>query len=255
MAATGREPHCIYSARELFGRAEEPGPFHNFPESFNVEIFRGNRQSAEVINGDGIPLRLWVNPKERGRGVEPLVKENISPGRKWEYRQIAATELEQQFGEGLDAEEMDELACSVAKQWREYDGHACMFLDGHEQLHLKLTEHGDGSCEVVASRLTIDLEPALSSLGLPPEVLPEVIARMNLGQQIKFRDRNGVRSRLWHDPKARRIGVQALDPVQPAARAVSPPILCPNCTAVLRVWQDGERQQTCLLCGHTVSLP
>lgn len=212
-------------------------------------------QSAEVINGDGIPLRLWVNPKERGRGVEPLVKENISPGRKWEYRQIAATELEQQFGEGLDAEEMDELACSVAKQWREYDGHACLFIDGHEQLHLKLTEHGDGSCEVVASRLSIDLAPALSAFGFSPEVLPELIARINLGQQIEFRDRNGVRSRLWHDPKARRIGVQALDPVQPAARASSPPIFCPRCSAVLRGWRDGERQQTCLLCGHSVSLP
>jgi hypothetical protein len=212
-------------------------------------------QSAEVINSSGIPLRLWVNPRERSRGVEPLVKENTSPGRKWEYRQVAATELEQQFGEWLDPEEMDELACSLAKQWQEYEGHACLFLDGHEQLHFKLTEHDDGSCDVVASRLRIDLEPALSALGFPPEDLPDLIARLNLGQQIECRDRNGVRSRLWHDPKARRVNVQALDPAEPAARAVSPPILCPKCTAVLRLWREGERQQTCPLCGHTVSLP
>jgi hypothetical protein len=33
-----------------------------------------------------------------------------------------------------------------------------------------------------------------------------------------------------------------------------PPILCPGCGAVLGLWQDGERQQTCSHGGHTVSL-
>lgn len=33
------EPNRIYSARELIRRAEESGPFHNFPESFNQQIF------------------------------------------------------------------------------------------------------------------------------------------------------------------------------------------------------------------------
>jgi len=33
------QPTRIYSARELIRRAEEPGPFHNFPESFNQQIF------------------------------------------------------------------------------------------------------------------------------------------------------------------------------------------------------------------------
>jgi hypothetical protein len=40
---SGTEPNRIYSARELLRRAEEPGPFHNFPESFNDEIFKGTR--------------------------------------------------------------------------------------------------------------------------------------------------------------------------------------------------------------------
>src|SRR5438105_2881812 len=34
-----------------------------------AQLNRG--QSAEVINQEGIPVRLWVNPKERSRGVEP----------------------------------------------------------------------------------------------------------------------------------------------------------------------------------------
>jgi len=76
-------------------------------------------QSAEVVNGDGVPLRLWVNPKERSKGVEPLVKETIPAGMKRDYFKIATTVLEQQFGEGLDPEEMDELARSPSgASWR-----------------------------------------------------------------------------------------------------------------------------------------
>jgi RHS repeat-associated protein len=36
-------PKRFYSARELLRRAEDPGPFHNFPESFNDDIFQGTR--------------------------------------------------------------------------------------------------------------------------------------------------------------------------------------------------------------------
>jgi hypothetical protein len=210
-------------------------------------------QSAEVVNGDGVPLRLWVNPKERSRGVEPLVKEDFRPGTKRDYCKIAANELEQQLGEGLEPEEMDELACSVAKQWQRHEGHACLFLDGHEQLAFKLNEHGDGTCDVVAKRMSVDLEPALSSLGLPPEALPELIARINLGQEVEFRDKQGAPSVLWHDAKARRICVRKVGPAQPTVPVETPPVLCPKCTAVLSLWQEGERQQTCPLCGDTIS--
>jgi hypothetical protein len=43
-STTARGPTRIYSAKELIRRAEESGPFHNFPEFFNAEIFRGTRQ-------------------------------------------------------------------------------------------------------------------------------------------------------------------------------------------------------------------
>lgn len=36
-------PKRFYSARELLRRAEDPGPFHNFPEMFNDDIFKGTR--------------------------------------------------------------------------------------------------------------------------------------------------------------------------------------------------------------------
>jgi hypothetical protein len=149
---------------------------------------------------------------------------------------------------------MDQLARSVAQQWQRYGGHASLFLDGHRQLDLKLHEQGDGTCEVVIGRAGACLERSLSSLGCPAEKFPELIARLNLGQEVGFRDGRGAPWVLWHDPQAGRVCVRRLDPVPPAVPAMAPPVLCPNCTAVLRLWRGGERQQTCAHCGHTVAL-
>jgi hypothetical protein len=211
-------------------------------------------QSAEATNTEGVPLRLWVNPRERSRGVEPLVKQPVPPGRKRDYRKVAANELEQQFGTALEADEMEALACSVAKQWQQFEGHACLFLDGDEQLSFTLTERDDGGCGVVARRLRVGLGPLLSSLGFPPEVAPEVVARINLGQEVEFRDRKGVPSVLSHDPKARRVVVRVLAPAPPGPQSGTPPVFCPKCGAVLRLWNGTEQRQTCPLCGNTVSL-
>jgi RHS repeat-associated protein len=38
-AGSATPPNRIYSARVLIRSAEDPGPFHNFPESFNQQIF------------------------------------------------------------------------------------------------------------------------------------------------------------------------------------------------------------------------
>jgi len=117
----GRTPlgkSCIIPAPGLVGWTKQLTEDWKIDPDDLDEIFdQLNRgQSAEVINGDGIPLRLWVNPKEKGRGVEPLIEEPVAPGRKPDYRKIAATELEQQFGAELDPAEMEELICSIAKQ-------------------------------------------------------------------------------------------------------------------------------------------
>jgi hypothetical protein len=44
--STLTQPNRIYSARELIRRADEPGPFHNFPESFNAEIFQSGTKTV-----------------------------------------------------------------------------------------------------------------------------------------------------------------------------------------------------------------
>ena len=124
-------------------------------------------QSAEVVSADGVPLRLWVNPRERRRGVEPLAREGYRPTVTRDYGRMAADALEDQLGEGLDPGEMEALARSVAQQWQRYGGHASLFLDGHRRLDLKLHEHGDGTCEVVSGRAGAGIERSLSSLGCP----------------------------------------------------------------------------------------
>ena len=45
-AGAATQPNRIYSARELVRRANEPGPYHNFPESFNREIFEKGTRTA-----------------------------------------------------------------------------------------------------------------------------------------------------------------------------------------------------------------
>jgi hypothetical protein len=173
-------------------------------------------QSAEVTNTDGIPLRLWVNPKERSKGVEPLVKEPVPPGRKRDYRKIAGHQLERQFGTTLTADEMESLACSVAKQWQQYQGHACLFLNGEQQLHFILTEEENGGCNVVTERRSINLESSLSSLGVPPEVAPDLIVPLNLGQEVEFRGKSGSPSVLWHDPRTEQFLIREINPIPPA---------------------------------------
>jgi hypothetical protein len=155
-------------------------------------------QSAEVINRDGVPLRLWVNPKDRNRGVEPPAKD---------YRKIAKYELKPKLKTARELDELDELACSVAMQWQQYEGHACLFLSAG-CLRLVLTEKEDGGCQVVTVTRPIQLHPILSSLGIPADDIPDVIARINLGQEVEFQNREGVSAILWHDPKAERIRVR-----------------------------------------------
>jgi hypothetical protein len=202
-------------------------------------------QSAEVVNRDGIGLRLWVNPREKSKGVEELVKRPVPPGTKRDNGKIATDIVQRELGEALPHDERELLARSLVRQWQQYQGAACLFLD-REQLVCTLTELADGGCNVSVQRRSANLEPLLSSLGIAEETIPQVIARINLAQEIEFRDRKGVPSVLWHDPRTRRICTRPLPPPK------SSPFFCPRCNAVLSAWRAGERQQTCVHCGQTV---
>jgi RHS repeat-associated protein len=76
-AELSREPNRIYSARELIRRAEVKEPFHNFPESFNDAIFKGERRVVSdsyvtytqrgSINGAEGTFEIGVRPSASGR--------------------------------------------------------------------------------------------------------------------------------------------------------------------------------------------
>lgn len=211
-------------------------------------------QSAEVTGGDGIPLRLWVNPKERSRGVESLVKQELPAGHRRDDRKVATSILRQHLGD-LDPDELEALACSLVRQWQKFDGCACVFLDGGSQYIFRLDELENHHCRVDAQKVRGSLEPVLGRLGFSAEVIPEVIARINLGQEVEFKDLDGTVSRLWYDPRIRRLVTRSAHGAAPVSQVGSLPIFCPQCSAVLRPWKEGVHQQECPLCRCVISMP
>ena len=84
-----RSPKHIYSARELVRRAAEPGPYHNFPGSYDDLILQyGQRQDISdnyvlytlpgIVNGDAGTFELGVRPSESG-GTEVVVHRFFRP--------------------------------------------------------------------------------------------------------------------------------------------------------------------------------
>jgi hypothetical protein len=91
-------PNRIYSARELIRRTENPrkinnapNPYHNFPESFNDEIFRGNKTVVSdnyhlytkpgIINKRSGVFEIGVRPSASGR-TEVIVHRFFRPDKK-----------------------------------------------------------------------------------------------------------------------------------------------------------------------------
>jgi hypothetical protein len=216
-----------------------------------AQLNRG--QSAEAINAEGLPLRLWINPLERTQGIESLVQTPISPKEK-PYRKIASGLLEKHFGPRLPADEKESLADSMVEQWQMFQGHACIFNGGSKVVCI-LTEQPDGCCGTTVEKQKSDIEAVLCSIGFPSEDIPEVLAKINLNKPLEFHDKRGVRCRLWHNPQTREIYCAPLDPVpQQSVPPAAAPIFCPQCQAILQPWQEGQRQQHCPLCRRTISL-
>lgn len=219
------------------------------PNDLTEIIDQLNRgQSVEFTSGEGIPLRLWVNPKERSQGIEPLAKLNRPTGERNDHK-LAVRVLMQALSE-FDTQALDPLAAGIVKQWREFQGYACLFLNAHEQLAFRLVEQSESDCIVHTDRLPVDLTPLIARLVLPPELFENLLAQLNLGQRIELREPSGRRSVLWHDPRERQIHIDSLDAPE---QAELPPFLCPKCQAVLPPWEDGQQQLSCPLCCEVIS--
>jgi hypothetical protein len=85
------EPIRIYSARELFRRAEDTGPYHNFAESFNESFFQDNRQVISdnytlytrpgTLNGASGEYQIGVRTSASGR-TEVIIHRFFKPDKR-----------------------------------------------------------------------------------------------------------------------------------------------------------------------------
>jgi hypothetical protein len=215
-------------------------------------------QSADVVNADGVALRLWVNPKEQKQGVEPVDPDGSrrrTASEPEDYQRMAANMLDGNLAADLEADELDQLVESVTKQWRRFDGWACIFLDVRRLVYLLVRPKGDGNYDQLGKRVNIDLVDHLAKFGVAAQDVPKALARLNLAESFEFEDEKGFRRRLSHDPKAQRFIIDPPVGRPQSSKPVTPPAVCPRCTAVLPPWREGEGRQTCRFCGHAVSFP
>ncbi len=218
-------------------------------------------QCAVVTNEEGVPLEFYVDPQERSQGVRPPEKKKLPAGWKRDYRDLAAKVVQRGLGPGLDPEELEALSCSVAKQWDRFGGHAGLLLGNRRVQIFHVVEDGRGGCNVHTPVGTTQAESDLASYGFPPDVIPDVLVRFNLAQEIEFRDRDGARLFLWYDAKENRVRHRPAEKIprprqasSPPRRINSPPAFCPRCSAVLKMWRPGDTEQQCPQCRHTISL-
>lgn len=218
-----------------------------------AQLNRG--QSVELTNRDGMALRLWVDPQKKKSGVEELVPKPAPAGHIRDDFKIAMHHLVLEFGDELDGDEMSKLASSVVRQWRRFDGHAALFLDHQRIVSFILTESDNGGCKTRVKHRASKIEPFLLSLGITPDMLPEVIAHLNLGEDIELRGpQDGTKRVLMHNPKEGRLFVRG-GPAVSHHWGVAAPDCCPQCNAVLSVWEPSMQRQSCPVCGFDVARP
>ncbi|TXK95862.1 hypothetical protein BMR10_09195, partial [Methylococcaceae bacterium CS4] len=95
--SVAKKPNRIYSSRELKRRTENPrinnaaNPNHNFPESFNSEIFKGNKTivsdryhlytKAGTLNGRSGVYEIGVRPSASGK-TEVITHRFFNPSKR-----------------------------------------------------------------------------------------------------------------------------------------------------------------------------
>jgi len=167
------------------GRKIDPEHLPDIVEQLN----RG--QSAEVTSEDGDHLRLWVNPKAESCGVELLSDGPPLTFTESDCPAIATRYLLYRFGAELGDDEIKALAASVAKQWKEHDGHASVFAGPREEIRLRITTPTDGPWKLDIQILPVKLDTQLPEYGVSSGEIPRVIAQFNLGRPIELRPEKG----------------------------------------------------------------
>jgi hypothetical protein len=191
---------------------------------------------------------VWANPSEELCAVEPL--ESVPPPQKpgVDYLKLATHCVMDRFGDDVSEEEAEQLAASLVKQWKQSGGHASIYLDGNLVIHYTLQEHAGGS-NITATEQPSELDALLEAMNAPPNEAPAIMARLNLGQTIEFRDARGWKIKVWHDPKQRCMIYERAGDSVPTSGNPSLLASCPKCTALLIPQGDGLLPPACPICG------
>ncbi|MBO0699152.1 MAG: hypothetical protein J2P46_12215 [Zavarzinella sp.] len=167
-------------------------------------------QSAVIETRRGESLRLWVNGRERRRGIEPLSPpRDEHPRPKMDLAQIARDELDDVFGTAIDPATRDVLAEAVAREWASNGGHAVLFTLG-ATFHLTFKVHPDGTSDRTAERLPTDLPDRLRACGVATDDLPHFLHALNLGHPVEIMTGDGEPVRFVVDPVHAEVAMQRL---------------------------------------------
>jgi hypothetical protein len=170
-------------------------------------------QSAQIENRRGEFLRLWINPKERTKGIEKLGPPSpaaVSVDRN--FAKFAQGQIDTIF-EQIGDREKEDLTAALVRQWALHDGHA-LILTPRAKYHILLTLLPDGT-KVTTSVLTTSFPQKLLDCGLAPEDIPPFLHVLNLGLTPEITDEQGRRCQVLTDPKNANVYMKEVPPPSP----------------------------------------
>jgi hypothetical protein len=172
-------------------------------------------QAAGIENRRGAFLRLWVNPRERSRGVEQLGPRNpnSTPAVR-DYAKIARRQIDSIYPEQMDPRDKADLVASVARQVQLHDGHA-LILRPKSKFHIVLAPQPDGMLQVSCESKPTPLFGKLLRCGLTPDEAAHLLHLINLGMTPEVTDELGRRCRVVAEPKTGKVSFELVG--QPSA--------------------------------------
>jgi hypothetical protein len=110
------------------------------------------------------------------------------------------------------------LVEAVVRQWRHYQGQACLFVGDDTQLVLvRNMDRLDLGFRVAGTQVPFPITSALVDLGFAPEAVPQVVRRLNFGAEVKYDDDRGEPWILWYDVLDRRLRCRPRQPLPSSA--------------------------------------
>lgn len=167
-------------------------------------------QSAQIETRRGEFLRLWIDPKDRSKGVERLGANPpaAAPGQR-NFTAVAQRQIETIFEQIGDLEKAD-LIAALLRQWALHDGHA-LILTPKAKFHIVVTLIPEG-IHVTTKTLKTSLPEKLLRCGLAPEDIPPFLHVLNLGLTPEVIDERGRRCRTLTDPKNAKVYMNEVPP-------------------------------------------